>query len=294
MLLFVTAGKGEILKGAHPVGVGLINFSIGLTTLLEKVNRQVEEIIFLGTMGSYWIPGNSDRTDRSHQLEEGPVIGDIVESWRGVQWEWSWLLGKSYTPISNRIDLKPASTLFPFLPFSVQPSIHSTTPTFPFSSNRNRKGREKGTQFPPDFFYSGFLSPFKGKKREVLPRLKESNLDRESQNRPFRPLQNRLLQPRLFRGGIINSSNYITTDSQIASTLFQKGIVGESMEFFAFLKVANRFNLPARAFLVVTNYSSPSAHFQYRQNLPFALILLEEIKTALKMEYKIGNWNQSG
>ena len=65
---------------------------------------------------------------------------------------------------------------------------------------------------------------------------------------------------------IINSSNYITTNSALANTLFEKGFELENMEFFSIVSVANQFHIPCSGLFVVTNYCNNNAHNDFIQN----------------------------
>jgi purine-nucleoside phosphorylase len=69
----------------------------------------------------------------------------------------------------------------------------------------------------------------------------------------------------------INSSNYITTDFQIANLLRKKyKIDGESMEFYSILKISEYYNLPTLGYFVVTNYNNKFAHKKYLKNIEMA------------------------
>lgn len=65
---------------------------------------------------------------------------------------------------------------------------------------------------------------------------------------------------------IVNSSNYITTDSRMAEHLLKLGMELENMEFFSVLSVAKEFTIPARGIFVVTNFCNPQAHEDFVQN----------------------------
>jgi len=89
------------------------------------------------------------------------------------------------------------------------------------------------------------------------------------------------------RETIVNSSNYITTDSSLAQAYIDKGIGLENMEFYAVLKVAQRFNIPAGGVFVVTNRCDKHAHQTFIQNHKEAMLRL----TAY-MEKKVRNNEQ--
>ena len=70
---------------------------------------------------------------------------------------------------------------------------------------------------------------------------------------------------------IVNSSNYISTDMELSSNFQKMGIGLENMEFFAFLKVAEAFDIPAGGVFVVTNYTDENAHADFMQNHELAM-----------------------
>ncbi len=78
------------------------------------------------------------------------------------------------------------------------------------------------------------------------------------------------------RETIINSSNYITTDASLASHYISKGIQLENMEFYAVIKVAQRFNIPVGGLFIVTNYCDSNAHSDFKANHAKAMQMLEE------------------
>lgn len=70
---------------------------------------------------------------------------------------------------------------------------------------------------------------------------------------------------------IVNCSNYITTDKELGKNFLKMGIGLENMEFFAFLKVAEAFDIPAGGVFVVTNYTDENAHADFMQNHTLAM-----------------------
>ena len=68
------------------------------------------------------------------------------------------------------------------------------------------------------------------------------------------------------RETIINSSNYITTDENVAKYYLSKNIHLENMEYFAVLKVAEAFGIPAAGIFIVTNYCNKNAHKDFMDN----------------------------
>ena len=64
----------------------------------------------------------------------------------------------------------------------------------------------------------------------------------------------------------VNSSNFITTDQNLAHELFNRGYFLENMEFFAVLKVAQKFQIPAYGIFVATNFCDKNAHADFIKN----------------------------
>jgi len=73
---------------------------------------------------------------------------------------------------------------------------------------------------------------------------------------------------------VVNSSNYITTDIKLGKQYIERGILVENMEFYAVLKVAKKFHIPAKAILVVTNYCDENAHKDFLKNQKEAMAKL--------------------
>ncbi len=81
------------------------------------------------------------------------------------------------------------------------------------------------------------------------------------QKQAYTPLDNVIsTQTQPVQEVIVNSSNYITTDFTAAQKFVPMGIELENMEFFAVLKVAQEFHIPAGGLFCVTNFCNESAH----------------------------------
>jgi nucleoside phosphorylase len=65
---------------------------------------------------------------------------------------------------------------------------------------------------------------------------------------------------------IVNSSNYITTDMDLAHRFLNLGVGLENMEFFSVLRVAQEFDIPAGGVFCITNYCNTSAHDDFMAN----------------------------
>lgn len=81
---------------------------------------------------------------------------------------------------------------------------------------------------------------------------------------------------------IVNSSNYICTDEIFAGKISRAGIILENMEFFAILKVADYFKIPALGIFCVTNYCDKNAHSDFLANHKKAQDLLESNARAIQ------------
>lgn len=68
------------------------------------------------------------------------------------------------------------------------------------------------------------------------------------------------------RETIVNSSNYITTDKSLVKQYLAKNIHLENMEYYAVLKVAQHFGIPAAGVFIVTNYCNENAHKDFLTN----------------------------
>jgi len=75
---------------------------------------------------------------------------------------------------------------------------------------------------------------------------------------------------------LVNSSNYITTNDTIGALYLKKNIHLENMEFYAVLKVAQKFGIPAAGAFVVTNYCNKDAHRDFVANHKEAMRRLTE------------------
>ncbi len=75
---------------------------------------------------------------------------------------------------------------------------------------------------------------------------------------------------------IVNSSNYISTNSKLTNNFLKLGIGIENMEFFAVLKIAQEFNIPAGGVFCITNYTNKFAHNDFLANHKKAKELLTQ------------------
>jgi len=75
---------------------------------------------------------------------------------------------------------------------------------------------------------------------------------------------------------LVNSSNYISTNEELCKQFLNLGIGIENMEFFAVLKIAQEFNIPAGGLFCVTNFTNANAHEDFLKNHDKAKELLSE------------------
>ncbi|MDT8338060.1 MAG: purine-nucleoside phosphorylase [Sulfurimonas sp.] len=75
---------------------------------------------------------------------------------------------------------------------------------------------------------------------------------------------------------IVNSSNYISTNEELTKKFLNLGIGIENMEFFAVLKVAQEFDIPAGGVFCITNYTNKNAHEDFLKNHEEAKKILEQ------------------
>ena len=82
---------------------------------------------------------------------------------------------------------------------------------------------------------------------------------------------------------VVNSSNYISTNEELTKNFMKFGVGIENMEFFAVLKVAQEFNIPAGGVFCITNYTNTNAHEDFLKNHDKAKELLDEhVKRRIK------------
>lgn len=74
---------------------------------------------------------------------------------------------------------------------------------------------------------------------------------------------------------IVNSSNYITTSESAMKKMTALGMGIENMEFFAVMRVAQVFGIPAGGVFCITNYCNAHAHQDFIANHGFAKVLLK-------------------
>ncbi|UFH59238.1 phosphorylase family protein [Sulfurovum mangrovi] len=92
------------------------------------------------------------------------------------------------------------------------------------------------------------------------------------------------------RGGretLVNCSNYVTSNSHYAKQYLKKNIHLENMEFYAVLKVAEKFGIPAGGVFIVTNFCDENAHEDFKKNHKIAMQKLAAYMNEKNRELRI-------
>lgn len=96
-------------------------------------------------------------------------------------------------------------------------------------------------------------------------------------NSAYTPIDNVVsAQTDTIKDVIVNSSNYITTSEAAMGKMRALGMGIENMEFFAVMRVAQVFGVPAGGVFCITNYCDANAHRDFIANHGFAKVLLRE------------------
>ena len=203
--MIISAGRNEIFPFALPMGVGLMDMSINLTTLLQKR-------AMVDGCGRY-----DQNLMTNRQLDER----------------------------LNLID---------------SPVLQSTTT----SQNPDKILNA----LPSQIIFIGSAGLYKeGEVFEIYESSVAANIEISSlENKSYSPIESKIASV-VPRGTCrVNSSNFITTDQNLAHELFDRGYFLENMEFFAVLKVAQKFQIPAYGIFVATNFCDKNAHADFIKN----------------------------
>ena len=213
--MIISAGRNEIFPFALPMGVGLVDMSINLTTLLQKR-------AMVDSGGKY-----EQNLTTNRQLDEklNLINSPILQS------------AKSSQNPDKILNALPSEIIF----------IGSA-----------------------GLYKDGKI--FKIYESSVAANIEISSLEHKS----YSPIESEIASV-VPRGTCkINSSNFITTDQNLAHKLFARGYFIENMEFFAVLKVAQKFQIPAYGIFVATNFCNKNAHVDFIKNHEQAKKELEE------------------
>ena len=121
---------------------------------------------------------------------------------------------------------------------------------------------------PSEIIFVGSAGLYKdGEVFKIYESSAAANIEISSlENKSYSPIESEIASV-VPRGTCkINSSNFITTDQNLAHKLFDCGYFLENMEFFAVLKVAQKFQIPAYGVFVATNFCDKNAHEDFIKN----------------------------
>ena len=121
---------------------------------------------------------------------------------------------------------------------------------------------------PSEIIFIGSAGLYKeGEIFEIYESSSVANIEISSlENKSYSPIESKIASI-VPRGTCkVNSSNFITTDQNLAHKLFDRGYFLENMEFFAVLKVAQKFQIPAYGIFVATNLCDENAHTDFIKN----------------------------
>lgn len=103
----------------------------------------------------------------------------------------------------------------------------------------------------------------------------------------YTPITNRIESPKSifcnvsYETLVVNSSNYITTDSVLAQKFVEQGLGLENMEFFAVLEVARYFGIGCLGIFCVSNHCDTNAHRDFLHNAKAVRERIESLASLL-------------
>ena len=231
--MIISAGRNEVFAFALPMGVGLVDMSINLTALLQK----------RAMISGY----GSDRCSRDFMSEYGLNQSNLT---------------------ANR---QPDERLnLPTLTATAQSDKRLNLVDSPIlQSTKTSQNPDKILNaLPREIIFVGSAGLYKyGQIFEIYESSAAANIEISSlENRSYSPIESEIASV-VPRGTCrVNSSNFITTDQNLAHKLFARGYFLENMEFFAALKVAQKFQIPAYGIFVATNFCDKNAHEDFIKN----------------------------
>lgn len=136
---------------------------------------------------------------------------------------------------------------------------------------------QRGENLPDEIIFIGSAGLYKdGEIFEIFESRVGANIEISSlENKSYTPCKSEISSVKIDKTNFslvshetirVNSSNFITTDENLAHKLSQLGYTLENMEFFAILQVANEFKIPARGIFVATNFCNQNAHNDFIKN----------------------------
>ena len=203
--MIISAGRNEIFPFALPMGVGLVDMGINLTSLLQRR-------AMVDGRGRYeQILTANRQLDERLNLIDSPILQSAKSS-------------QNPDKILNAL--------------------------------------------PSEIIFIGSAGLYKeGEVFKIYESSVAANIEISSlENKSYSPIESEIASV-VPRGTCkVNSSNFITTDQNLANKLFDRGYFLENMEFFAILKVVQKFQIPAYGIFVATNFCDKNAHADFIKN----------------------------
>ena len=203
--MIISAGRNEIFPFALPMGVGLVDMGINLTSLLQRR-------AMVDGRGRYeQILTANRQLDERLNLIDSPILQ------------------------SEKSSQNPDKIL---------------------------------NALPSEIIFIGSAGLYKeGEVFKIYESSVAANIEISSlENKSYSPIESEIASV-VPRGTCkVNSSNFITTDQNLANKLFDRGYFLENMEFFAILKVVQKFQIPAYGIFVATNFCDKNAHADFIKN----------------------------
>ena len=132
---------------------------------------------------------------------------------------------------------------------------------------------------PPEFIlFVGTAGSYGNKKIfDIVESKVATNIEQAFlTNSAYTPLDNVVASTDVVsRETLVNSSNYITTSSEISKKFLKLNLDLENMEFFSVVSVAKEFSIPVGGIFIVTNYCDENAHRDFLANRVEAMAQLE-------------------
>lgn len=136
------------------------------------------------------------------------------------------------------------------------------------SAKSSQNPNKVSNALPSEIIFIGSAGLYKeGEVFEIYESSVAANIEISNlENKSYSPIESEIASI-VPRGTCkVNSLNFITTDQNLAHELFSRGYFLENMEFFAVLKVAQKFQIPAYGIFVTTNFCDKNAHADFIKN----------------------------
>ncbi|QKF63917.1 purine-nucleoside phosphorylase [Campylobacter corcagiensis] len=134
------------------------------------------------------------------------------------------------------------------------------------------------TNKPKELVFIGTAGLYKsGKILEIYESFEARNLEiSKILGFSYSPLQGQNLTNVSRETILTNSSNFITTNKELAHKFYDFGFFMENMELYSILEVGKKFEIPSYGILCATNFCDENAHADFIKNHNDAKKRLEE------------------